>query len=272
MVGGWQPPAPAFTPAIPPSPKITGQKVPAGFTAYATKVPSVSGGLTPLALHFLPPPMTQGLLLGLHLQRHPHHLLWLPGRSSPQSPAAGAVLAASCSVPDRGDTIPWGGECAGKGTHGCHQWWLWGRTQAPGDGGEWDRAPTGGREVTGGGGCPCMGPQHHAPLPCSATRLAWPSTAACATRASPTGSPSLCSPCSSACSSTPSPVTPAPEPFTPSLPQGFPGPRLIHPPWGSSVLLTGTAAHPRLPIGRALRLPDLRRGRGVRHPDVLPRE
>lgn len=65
--------------------------------------------------------------------------------------------------------------------------------------------------MLGVGVVPAWGPST-IPLPCSATRHVWPSTAACATRASPTGSPSLCSPCSFACSSTPSLVTPAPNP------------------------------------------------------------
>lgn len=189
--------------------------------------------------------MPQALLLGLHLQRHPHHLLWLPGRSPwphcPQLPGCcrqPAVASRTTGTPSLAGGI------AGKGTHGCHQRWLRGRTQTPGGREEQNRAPTGGREGTGGGGCPCMGPQRHPPVPCSAMRPVWPSTAACATRASPTGSPSPCSPCSSAYSSTPSPVTPAPEPFTPSLSRGSPVLR-AHP--SSSRLLCPSHWHSRPP-------------------------
>lgn len=215
--------------------------------------------------------MPQVLLLDLHLQCHSHHLLWLPGRSPwphwPQLPGQ------CCQPPMASQTmgIPClKGQVAGKGTYSCHQRWLWGRTQVPGNGAEQGTPPIGGREDAGGGGCPCMGPQHRPPLPCSATRHVWPSTAACATRASPTGSPSLCSPCSFACSSTPSLVTPAPSPslLAPRVPC----------PLGSSILLRAPlccslhTAHPHLPVSRALWLPDLRRGCGVRCPDVLPRK
>lgn len=224
----------------------------------------------PLALCFLS--ICQALLLDLHLQCHSHHLFWLPGRSPcplwPQLPG-------QCWQPPMASQImgmpSFEGQAAEKGTCGCHQRCLWGKAQALGNGAEQDRALIGGTEDAGGGGCPRMGPHCCPPLLCSATRHVWPSTAACATRASPTGSPSPCSPCSFACSSTPSLVTQH-QTLHSSLPRGSLLP-LAHP--SCSELLCPahyTATHPHLPVSRALWLPDLWQGRGIRRPDVLPRE
>lgn len=203
-----------------------------GFTAF--KVLSASGGLTPFALCFLPP--------------HRRASSWA---------SVFSVIPTICFGFQVGDPSPtvsscWGstgsllqhprprGPHARQGTHGCHQIWLWGRIQVSGD-----RVPMGGRKGVGDGDCHRVGPQRCAPVSCSATRPVWPSTAACATRASPTGWLSLCSPCSSACSSTPSLVTPAAGTLHLLLAPGIPWP------WSFSILLQAppslSPAQPPLP-------------------------
>lgn len=145
-----------------------------------------------------------------------------------------------------------------------------GQDTSAGNGAEWDRAPIGGREDAGGGGCPCMGPQHHPlALQCHEACVAiyssmrnqsfshWVTVSVlsmliCLLIYSLTGNPST-------------------KPFTPPCPGG-------PSPLGSFLLLRiplscSLHSHPlHLPVSRALWLPDLRRGRGVRCPDVLPRE
>lgn len=133
---GWlAAPSPSFHPSNPP----VLSKSPGGrvlqwhsvFMAHATKVSSASGVLTPFTPHFLPT-MPQGLLLGLHLQRHPHHLLRLPGRSP----------WAHCLSP--WEHRPLQRRVGGKGTCGCHHRWLqdtspWGQGRAEQGTHRWER-------------------------------------------------------------------------------------------------------------------------------------